>query len=86
MTEADAPTGEAWTLANFSDTIHRGWVGLWAWSPESRLARLDELCREFWGTAESVVGIDDLFARVNAEDRDAMIRDWAASATTVPIR
>jgi len=81
MDEDGATTGDAWTLANFSDTIHRGGVGLWAWSPERRLARLDALCRAFWGTAEPVVGIDDLFARVNPEDRDGMMRDWAASAT-----
>lgn len=74
-------TGEEWTLAQFSDTIHRGGVGLWAWSPERRLARLDGLCRAFWGTTETVVPIDALFARVNAEDRDGMIHDWMASAT-----
>lgn len=86
MTAGEATTGqgmfdEGWTLANFSDTIHRGGVGLWAWSPERRLARLDPLCREFWGTTEAVVAIDVLFARVNAEDRDGMVRDWMASAT-----
>ncbi|MCJ2012250.1 sensor histidine kinase [Methylobacterium sp. J-076] len=82
MTEGDATAGEgAWTLDNFSATIHRGGVGLWAWAPERRLARLDSLCREFWGTDEAVVGIDDLFSRVNGEDRDAMIGDWMASAT-----
>jgi two-component sensor histidine kinase len=81
MTNEDTSTGEAWTLANFSDTIHRGGVGLWAWSPGRRLARLDGLCREFWGTPETVVRIDDLFARVNADDREAMVREWMASAT-----
>ncbi|AWN52268.1 HWE histidine kinase domain-containing protein [Methylobacterium sp. 17Sr1-1] len=74
-------TGEDWTLAQFSDTIHRGGVGLWAWSPERRLARLDGLCRAFWGTTEAVVPIDALFARVNAEDRDGMMHEWMASAT-----
>lgn len=80
-TETGAVAGEAWTLANFSDTIHRGGVGLWAWTPRRRLARLDELCQAFWGTTGSVVGIDDLFGRVNAEDRDSMMRAWTASAT-----
>lgn len=73
--------GDEWTLASFTGAIHRGGVGLWAWSPERRLAQLDSLCREFWGTAETVVGIDALFARVNAEDRDTMMREWMASAT-----
>jgi two-component sensor histidine kinase len=80
-TTGEATTSGAWTLANFSDTIHRGGVGLWAWSPERRLARLDALCRLFWDTTETVVGIDALFARVNAEDRTGLMRDWAASAT-----
>jgi two-component sensor histidine kinase len=80
-TTGEATTSGAWTLANFSDTIHRGGVGLWAWSPERRLARLDELCRTFWGTDETVVGIDTLFARVHPADRAGMMRDWAASAT-----
>lgn len=79
--EAGRLAGDSWTLANFSETIHRGGVGLWAWAPDRRLARLDSLCQAFWGTNEAVVGIDDLFARVNAEDREAMMRAWAASAT-----
>lgn len=74
-------TGDEWTLASFTGAIHRGGVGLWAWSPTRRLAQLDALCREFWGTADSVVGLDALFGKVNAEDREAMMRDWAASAT-----
>ncbi|AWI87063.1 histidine kinase [Methylobacterium sp. DM1] len=73
------PTGDGWTLANFTAAIHRGGVAMWAWSPTRRVARLDELCREFWGVAESVVGIDELFARVNAEDRPGMIEAWWAS-------
>ena len=80
MAQGTDLTGEAWTLASFTAAIHRGGVGLWAWSPERRLAQLDELCRVFWETTEAVVGIDALFARVNAEDRPAMMRDWAASA------
>ncbi|GJE37081.1 sensor histidine kinase [Methylobacterium persicinum] len=80
-TEAGPTGGEAWTLANFSEIIHRGGVGLWAWVPERRLARLDALCREFWGTTETFVGIDELFSRVNAEDRAPMMDAWAASAT-----
>ncbi|CAA2106819.1 Blue-light-activated histidine kinase 1 [Methylobacterium bullatum] len=79
MAEDVTSTGYEWTLASFTDTIHRGGVALWAWSPTRRLAQLDGLCREFWGTSESVVPIDDLFERVNAEDRSAMMRDWAAS-------
>ena len=72
MAEDVTSSGYEWTLASFTDTIHRGGVALWAWSPTRRLAQLDGLCREFWGTSESVVPIDDLFARVNAEDRRAM--------------
>lgn len=81
MTERGGTADEGWTLASFSDTIHRGGVGLWAWSPVRREARLDSLCREFWGTSETVIGIDALFARVNGEDRAEMMRDWEASAT-----
>lgn len=73
-------TGDEWTLGSFTAAIHRGGVGLWAWSPERRVAQLDSLCQEFWGTTETVAAIDDLFARVNAEDREAMIQDWMASA------
>lgn len=29
-------TGDEWTLANFTGAIHRGGVGLWAWSPTQR--------------------------------------------------
>ncbi len=50
-------------------------------SPGQRLAQLDALYRALWGTTEAVVGIDALFARVNDEDRDDMMRDWTASAT-----
>lgn len=74
-------TGDGWTLASFTAAIHRGGVGLWAWAPERRLAQLDGLCRAFWGTTEPVVSIDALFAKVHADDRDAMMRDWFASAT-----
>ncbi|TXN01321.1 histidine kinase [Methylobacterium sp. WL64] len=81
MIDDAALTGDEWTLASFTAAIHRGGVGLWAWSPTRRLAQLDGLCREFWGTSETVVGLDVLFAKVNAEDRDAMMLDWAASAT-----
>ena len=81
MIERGEASDEAWTLASFSDTIHRGGVGLWAWSPSRRLARLDSLCREFWGTDETVIGIDELFARVNLEDRLGMVQEWEASAT-----
>lgn len=80
MAEGPELTVEGWTLRNFTGAIHRGGVGLWAWSPSRRLARLDGLCREFWGTAEAVVPIDALFARVCAEDRDDMRRAWMASA------
>ncbi|CAO4181231.1 HWE histidine kinase domain-containing protein [Methylorubrum populi] len=73
------PTDDGWTLENFTGAIHRGGVGLWAWNPTRRTARLDALCREFWGVSEAVVGIDDLFGRVNAEDRTGMMADWAAS-------
>lgn len=81
MTERGTTADDDWTLASFSDTIHRGGVGLWAWSPTRRLARLDSLCQEFWGTTRTVIGIDDLFARVHGEDRPGMVRDWEASAT-----
>lgn len=81
MAQDTDPTGDGWTLASFTAAIHRGGVGLWAWSPERRLAQLDGLCRAFWDTTEPVVGIDALFAKVNAEDRPGMMRDWAASAT-----
>lgn len=81
MVEGAELMGEEWTLASFTGAIHRGGVGLWAWSPERRLAQLDSLCREFWGTTETVVGLDVLFARVNAEDREGLMLDWAASAT-----
>ncbi len=80
MVEEPELIGEEWTLASFNGAIHRGGVGLWAWSPTRRLAQLDSLCRAFWGMTEAVVPIDELFARVNAEDRDGMIRDWMASA------
>lgn len=66
-------------MENFTGAIHRGGVGLWAWNPTRRIARLDGLCRQFWCVSESVVGIDDLFGRVNAEDRARMMADWAAS-------
>lgn len=79
MAEGLDMTGAGWTLANFTAAIHRGGVALWAWSPTRRVAQLDALCREFWGVSESTVGIDALFARVNAEDRARMIEDWWAS-------
>lgn len=81
MAEDTTPTDYEWTLENFTDTIHRGGVALWAWSPSRRLAQLDGLCREFWSTPKSVVAIADLFAKVNAEDRHGMVLDWDASAT-----
>ena len=81
MVDDPALTGDEWTLASFTGAIHRGGVGLWAWSPDRRLAQLDGLCRAFWGTSAAIVGIDTLFAQVNPEDRDAMMLDWAASAT-----
>ena len=79
MPEGNGVIGDGWTLENFTGAIHRGGVALWAWSPIRRVARLDELCREFWGVSEAVVGIDDLFCRVNAEDRARMMADWMAS-------
>ena len=72
-------TADGWTLANFTGAIHRGGVGLWAWSPTRRVAQLDELCREFWGVPEAEVGIDALFTRVHAEDRPGMMEAWWAS-------
>lgn len=81
MTEDTQSPAYEWTLANFTDTIHRGGVALWAWSPSRRLAQLDSLCRAFWKTSESVVSIDDLFAKVHPEDRQGMMLDWVASAT-----
>lgn len=81
MSETHDPNGYVWTLASFTDTIHRGGVALWAWSPTRRLAQLDGLCQEFWETSDSIVPIDDLFARVNPEDRHTMMIDWAASET-----
>ncbi|WP_267358584.1 MULTISPECIES: sensor histidine kinase [unclassified Methylobacterium] len=81
MKEGSELTGEEWTLASFTAAIHRGGVGLWAWLPERRLAQLDGLCREFWGTTESVVTIDALFEKVAAEDRRGMKLDWMASAS-----
>ncbi|GJD74683.1 sensor histidine kinase [Methylobacterium goesingense] len=81
MAEDTTTTEYEWTLANFTETIHRGGVALWAWSPTRRLAQLDDLCREFWATAKSVVSIDELFAKVNPEDRHGMMLDWDASAT-----
>ena len=79
MGDVTEPTADGWTLANFMGAIHRGGVALWAWSPTRRMARLDELCREFWGVSEFEVGIDVLFGRVNAEDRPGMIEEWWAS-------
>lgn len=79
MAEGLELAGDGWTLENFTGAIHRGGVALWAWSPTRRMAQLDALCREFWGTSEAVVGIDELFKRVNAEDRSGMIEDWWAS-------
>ena len=79
MAEGLELTGDGWTLENFTGAIHRGGVALWAWSPTRRVAQLDTLCREFWGTSKAVVGIDELFGRVNAEDRPGMIEDWWAS-------
>ncbi len=81
MTEEFAATEYEWTLASFIETIHRGGVALWAWSPTRRLAQLDGLCRAFWQIPESVVTIDALFLKVNPEDREGMMRDWMASAT-----
>ncbi len=81
MTETAPLTGEEWTLASFTGAIHRGGVGLWAWSPTRRLAQLDELCQEFWDAPQAIVGIDDLFERVHAEDRHGMTLDWLASAS-----
>ncbi len=80
MAEGPELTGEGWTLESFTGAIHRGGVGLWAWSPSRRLAQLDSLCREFWGADAPVVSIDALFARVNSEDRAAMRQAWMASA------
>ncbi|MDE4909333.1 HWE histidine kinase domain-containing protein [Methylobacterium sp. 092160098-2] len=82
MVEGTDLTGDEWTLASFTAAIHRGGVGMWAWAPEARLARLDGLCMAFWGTTEPVVSIDALFAKVNAEDRPKMMLDWFASATS----
>ena len=79
MAEGLDMAGGGWTLANFTAAIHRGGVAMWAWSPTRRVAQLDDLCREFWGVTEAVVGIDELFARVNAQDRPRMIEDWWAS-------
>jgi hypothetical protein len=79
MAEGSEVTADGWTLANFTGAIHRGGVGLWAWSPNRRVARLDALCREFWGVPGSEVDIDALFARVNVEDRPGMIEEWWAS-------
>ena len=73
-------TEHGWSLGDFTDTIHRGGVALWAWSPETRLAQLDSLCRKFWGMNESVVSIDDLFERVHEDDRQGTITAWFASA------
>lgn len=81
MADDTTPTEYEWTLASFTETIHRGGVALWAWSPSRRLAQLDDLCREFWGTSKTVVPIDELFEKVCAEDRHGMMRDWDASAT-----
>lgn len=81
MTEDTTPPDYEWTLANFTDTIHRGGVALWAWSPTRRLAQLDSLCRAFWQTSKSVVPIDELFAKVHPDDRHGMMLDWDASAT-----
>ena len=80
MIESAALVGEEWTLASFAAAIHRGGVGLWAWSPTRRVAQLDGLCREFWGTSDTVVDLDTLFGRVHPEDRDGLMLDWAASA------
>lgn len=77
----EASTDRPWRRADFSDAIHRGGACLRAWSPRQRSAKRDELCRAFGGTAGPVVSIDDLFARVHAEGRDTMMRDWLASAT-----
>lgn len=79
--EGGGLTGDGWTLANFTAAIHRGGVGMWAWSPKRRLAELDGLCREFWRTTEAVVDIDALFAKVHPDDRRGMMLDWAASET-----
>ena len=79
MAEGSELTASGWTLANFTGAIHRGGVGLWAWSSSRRVAQLDALCREFWGVSEPEVDIDALFARVNAEDRPGMVESWVAS-------
>ncbi|MGE7417793.1 hypothetical protein [Methylobacterium tarhaniae] len=78
MSEGRATTGEARTLAGFIDTIHRGGIGLRACSPQRCLDRHRQV---FWGTAGEILGIDALFARVNAGDRDGPVRDRMASAT-----
>ena len=80
MSDGAALTGDDWNLANFTGAIHRGGVALWAWSPVQRVAQLDSLCREFWGTPHSVVGVDELFDKVNPEDRHEMTQEWFASA------
>ena len=79
MNEIPELTSDGWTLANFTGASHRGGVGLWAWSPTQRKAQLDSLCCEFWGVSETVIDIDALFARVSADDRTAMVEEWAAS-------
>lgn len=79
MNEGLESTGDGWTRANFTGAIHRGGVGLWAWSPTQRMAQLGSLCCEFWGVSESVIDIDALFARVNVDDRMALVEEWTAS-------
>ena len=63
MAEGPELTDEGWTLESFTGAIHRGGVGLWAWSPTRRLAQLDSLCREFWGPAAPAPQVQDAAAR-----------------------
>ena len=72
-----------WTLERFMGTIHEGRVALWSWDPVRRVARLDDLAREFWGgLSDPSVGLSELFARILPEDRDAARAAWLASATS----
>lgn len=81
MNGTDDFSDHEWTLTGFMDTIHKGGVALWAWSPNQRTAKLDSLCQTFWGVTDTIVDLDTLFMKLHEDDIEATISNWLASAT-----
>ena len=72
----------AWTLEQFTTTIHEGQVGLWSWDPKARTADLDGLAQAYWDVDGAHQRLDDLFARIDGRDREDVRRRWLESATS----